>query len=706
MKPILQSESAECGLACLAMIAAHHGKHLSLHELRLRFPLSLRGCTLAQLSAMARELGMQSRPLRLELEDLSRLNVPCILHWDMSHFVILVRVARRSITIIDPGMGERRLSMKEASAHFTGIALEVFPAPSFEARSAGSGLSLRNLAGRVSGLGRALLLVFSLSLVLQVCIATAPFLIQLVVDQVLVAADVSLLKVICASFLMLMVLQVGIWWLRGAAVIHLSNSIGLQWSANVFGHLLRLPLDFFEKRNLGDVTSRLGAVQAIQRTLSTSFIEVVIDGFMAAITLVLMLVYSWKLAALTIAAVGLYFVLRAFAFDAIRSGTERQLVASALQQTYLLETIRGVQSIKIAGIEAARESGYLNLLGSTVNKDVKLARFTLGFNTASQLIFGLERIAVIGIGAQLALDSVFSAGMLVAYIAYREQFTQRAGGLIDKLVELRMLRLHGERLADIVLTVPEQDDPRSAWKRELADFSVEAHDVSFRYADGEPWVLHRCSFRIAAGESVAITGPSGCGKTTLVKVMLGLLVPTSGRILVGGVDINSLGRARYREMTAAVMQEDQLFAGSIADNISLGSDDYAPIEVEDAARMAAIHEDISRMPMGYHSLVGDMGTTLSGGQKQRVLLARALFRKPALVFLDEATSHLDIECENKVNSALGALRMTRVMIAHRPQTIASADRILVLDAGAVREDLSAPVATMLADLRGSHESSD
>ncbi len=410
-----------------------------------------------------------------------------------------------------------------------------------------------------------------------------------------------------------------------------------------------------------------------------------IDGVMAMVTLVLMLVYSWKLALVTLLAVALYLGIRAIAYRPMRDRTEQQLVAAAKQQTHLLESLRGMQSLKVAGEESVRRSTYENLLNDTVNQDVKLARMSLGFNTASQLVFGLERIAVIWIGARLALDNVFSVGMLVAYLAYKDQFAMRVSGLIDKWIEFRMLRLHGERLADIVLTPPEK---QHAQPHALppAEPSIEVEGLSFRYADGEPWVV-RTALYDCTGESVAIIGGSGCGKTTLVKLLLGLLTPSEGTIRIGGHDLHKLGPRTVRAMIGVVMQDDQLFAGSIADNIGFFDTDFDLERIKAAAQLAAVHEDIAAMPMGYHSLIGDMGSSLSGGQKQRIILARALYRQPKLLFLDEATSHLDVTRERLVNEAVKHLQLTKVIVAHRPETIASADRILVMEHGRIVQEV-------------------
>ena len=527
-------------------------------------------------------------------------------------------------------------------------------------------------------------MVLLLSLALQVFVLLAPFFMQWVVDQVLVSADRQLLIVLGIGFLLSMLLQVCIGILRGWAVVRISAQMGTQWMAGVFGHLLRLPMGYFEKRHLGDVVSRFGSVQTIQRTITTGFVEAVIDGMMALVTLSMMLLYSPRLAIVTLIAVALYLCIRLVAYRPLRERTEQQIVAAARQQSHLFESIRGMQSVKVARCEAFRQSAYLNLMGETINREVQLARLGIGFSSASQLVFGVERIAVIWIGALLALDSVLSVGMLIAYLAYKDQFSSRVAALIDRGFEFRMLRLHGERLADIVLTEPEEDLLESALPApERA--SIDVSGLGFRYAEGEPWILRDCNFNIEPGESVAIVGASGCGKTTLAKLLLGLLTAGEGEIRIHGRELRKLGASGYRQMVAAVMQDDHLFAGSIADNIAFGEEDPDPSRIEEAARLAAVHEEIAAMPMGYHSLIGDMGTTLSGGQKQRVILARALYRQPQLLVLDEATSHLDVGREHEVNAAVRGLNLTRIIIAHRPETIASADRVLELRDGRISE---------------------
>ncbi len=684
MKNIVQSEASECGLACLAMVAAHHGLDLGMAELRRRFPMSLKGLRLSQLVEIAGKLGLHGRALRLDMEGLPKLATPAILHWDLNHFVVLERVHRDRIVIIDPSLGRRTFPLSEVSRHFTGVALELEPGQDFTPETRREAVSLRRLTGPVRGLWRSLSLLLLLSLTLQVFVLVTPFYMQWVVDQVLVSADTSLLTVLGIGFAMLVLVQIAVSVLRGWTVVYLSARFGLQWMANVFAHLLRLPLDFFEKRHLGDIVSRIGSVQRIQQTITTNFVEAMVDGLMAVATLAMMLAYSPLLVLVTFVALMVYLGLRMATFRRFRDGSEQQLVEAARQQSHFFETVRGMQSIKVSGIESQRRSAYLNLLHRTIDREVWLARLDLLFSQSNALVMGLERVIVIWIGASLTLGGTFTVGMLIAYLAYKEQFTQRVATLIDRMMEFRMLRLHGERLADIVMAEPEPVEHMIA----LPDKPplIQARALSFRYADGEPWVVTNCDLDIASGESVAIAGPSGCGKSTLVKLLLGLLTPVAGEIRIDGVPLKQLGPANFRGIAGVVMQDDQLFAGSIGENISLFGDTWDQERIEEAARRAAVHDDIVAMPMGYHSLIGDMGSSLSGGQRQRILMARALYRRPMVLILDEATSHLDVERERLVNAAVSALTLTRIIVAHRPETIASADRVLVMEAGRIVRD--------------------
>jgi ATP-binding cassette subfamily B protein RaxB len=478
---------------------------------------------------------------------------------------------------------------------------------------------------------------------------------------------------------------------RSWAVLALSASLNLQWLVNVFAHLLRLPVAWFEKRHSGDIWSRFGAVQQIQRTLTTSFIEAVLDGLLVLMTLVMMLLYSAQLTAVALAAVLGYGLLRWGLYRPLRRASEEALVFEARQSSHFLESLRGVQAIKLFNAQGDRHSRFSSLVVETMNAQLTVRKLELVLAVLHRLLFGLERVAVIWMGALLVIDQKLSLGMLFAFFAYKETFAGRVSALVDKAVELKMLRLQGERLADIVLTAPEADAAAPA--REL-DGGLELRDVRFSYSDGEAEVLRGVNLKIEPGESVAIVGPSGCGKTTLLKLMLGVHAPTSGEVLVGGVPLGRAGLRAWRDHVGVVMQDEPLFSGSIVDNISFFSPEPDLAWVQACARLASVHDEIEAMPMGYHTLIGDMGAALSGGQKQRLLLARALYKRPKILFLDEATSSLDVERERAVNQAIRQLSLTRVIVAHRPETIHSAGRVVALHEGRVAQDLrSVPSST-------------
>ncbi|WP_343604179.1 peptidase domain-containing ABC transporter [Roseateles sp.] len=694
--PILQSEVAECGLACLAMIATTHGQATTLQDLRRRFPVALKGMKLRDLLEVAAGIGFSGRPLKLDLPFLAKLSLPCILHWDMNHFVVLARVHRASVTVLDPAVGERRLSLDEVSAHFTGVAVELTPNADFKPAAPPPRVSLAALTGKVLGLRQSLVQILLVALVLELFAIVAPLCNQLIIDDVLTSGDRDLLKVLLIGFGLLLVTQTALGLARSWMLVLLTQTLSLQWRGNTFAHLLRLPVGFFERRHLGDITSRFGAVDAIQKTLTTAAIEALLDGLMGVAALVMMLIYAWPLALVVIAAVLLYGLLRWAAYRPLRDAAAERLVVAARESTHFLETLRAMTPLKLFGREQERRAQWQNLIVEVQNRDVRTAKLSMAMSTANTFLFGVENLLVLFLGAGLILDGqqagtvTMTVGMLFAFLSYKGQFTGRVSALINYAVELRMLGLHAERLADIALEPPEPDEVPDHDLAHL-EASLELRDVSFRYGEREPWILRHVNLTVPAGQSIAITGPSGSGKTTLLKVLLGLLAPEEGEVRYGGMPMRQLGLRNVRRQIGTVMQEDVLLTGSLADNIACFDTQPDPERVQAAAMLAQIHEDICRMPMGYQTLVGDLGSGLSGGQKQRVLLARAIYRRPRILALDEATSHLDVTRERAVTANLARLPLTRLMIAHRPDTIAGAERVIVLEGGAV-DELPRPAA--------------
>lgn len=695
--PVLrQTQAAECGLTCIGMIAGYYGHHTDMVSLRQRFPTSLKGSTLANVMSFAQSMGMGCRAVRLELDELDKLNLPCVLHWEMNHFVVLKGIAKNRLIIHDPARGIRKVPMDEVSASFTGVALELYPGATFEKKNEKKSISMLSLIRNVSGIGSAFVQVALLSLALEFFGIITPFYMQWVMDQVLVSADRDLLTLLGVAFICITLFQNLISAMRSWVTTWFSSMLSVQWSSNLCAHLLGLPLSYFEERHVGDILSRFGSIGNIQSTLTGRFISSVFDGVMALVTLGVIFTYNATLTCVVVGLFLLYALIRWISFEPFRQANENQLMASAVVQSQLLESIRGVQAIKLNNKQDLRVSTYTNETVESTNKGITTQKLSIGFNTLQGTISGVGKIVLIWLAAAQVLDGNFTSGMLVAFISFSDQFISRSAGLINALIEFKMLRLHGERLSDIVLTEKEQNmESHIALAEETGPVRLDISDMTFRYSATDEEIFSDFSLSIAAGESVAIIGPSGQGKTTLAKLLLGLLKPNAGMISINGIDHTKLGMTHYRDLIGSVMQNDMMFAGSIMDNISFFDASLDKARVEWAARIAQIHGDIMAMPMGYNSMVGDMGSSLSGGQVQRVILARALYRQPRLLILDEATSHLDVARESAINDAIKHMSITRVIIAHRPETIMSADRIIQINRHGVTEITKAEFAALV-----------
>lgn len=683
---ILQNEIAECGLASIAMIASYYGHLLDMPAMRKRFSANLKGMNLQQLIELGDSLNLSSRALQCPIDEVHKLAIPCILHWDMNHFVVLTNVSgkgsKSTFSINDPAIGKRTLNLEEFSKHFTGICLELTPTSKFEKKQEREQMKLSQLWSKMSGLKSGLVKLFALSLVLQLFTLMTPYYMQWVVDEVLVSFDESLLTVLALGFAFIAIISVVTTAVRSWLILRLSSLLNMQMGVNLLRHLLRLPMNYFESRHVGDVVSRFGSLAQIRERITTGFVETLVDGVMALTVLVMMFVYSFKLTAVVLGAIAIYTIIRLTLYRPLHQATEEMIQSSAKEQSSFLENIRGMQTIKLFGNESQRQGIWQNRYADVINSEIRLGRLKISFDAINKLLFGLENVLVIYFAALLVMSNDLSVGMVLAFIAYKNQLTNRFANLIEQVIQFKMMRLHLDRISDIALTPLEQHCEGQATfnlnEEGKSSGEITLQDVCFSYDEGESAILTNVNLTINAGDSVAITGPSGCGKTTLMKIMLGLLQPTSGRVLLDGKNINQLGLKNYRKAIAAVMQDDTLLAGSIADNISFFDPQPNYPLIERSAQHAAINDDITNMTMGYNSMVGDMGSNLSGGQIQRLLLARALYQSPCALFMDEATSHLDSKNEAKISEQIQDLSMTRVMIAHRQETIEKAEKIFEL----------------------------
>lgn len=686
---ILQVEASECGLACLAMIMSYYGNYIDVTTFRQRESISIKGITLQNIIDIAQRNNLTTRPLRLEMEELNKLRLPCILHWSLNHFVVLTDVKTNGIMINDPARGKRKVLWGEINNEFTGVALEIAPDQNFTRKDERNNLHLRDLFRKTDGLKTTLFYLLLTSLGLEAISIVMPMASQVIIDEVIVTLDNGLLTTITVGIAILILLQMLISTARTWMVMLFSTRVSVQWNASLFEHLSKLPLDYFLKKHVGDILSRFGSLGIIQQTITTDMVQAVMDGLMAIGMFVMLIIYGKWLALVTLIAVILDGISRLMAYRPYKQASEEGIVYNAKKDSHLIETLRGMASIKLLGLRERRRARWLNLLVDAINVGLKTQRYDLIFGRINDSIFAIDRLIMLVIGAHYVMDNKMTVGMLVAFLSYKDQFTGRIGNLIGAAFKLKMLSIQSDRISDIVLTPTESEEnaiisiSNNNRLTEQLHINDQNHlvckNLGFRYSPAEPWIFRNINLKIPKGKSIAIVGASGCGKSTILKTMMGLTHPEKGDIYFNGRNILKESLDNYRQEIAGVLQDDGLFSGSIADNIC-GFDDKPDQEkIIECAQKAAILQDIMAMPMKFETFVGDMGSSLSGGQKQRVILARALYRQPAILFLDEATSSLDEPTEAHIATILDEMNITRIIVAHRPATVAHCDYVIVMD---------------------------
>ncbi len=677
---IYQTEAMECGLASMAMVAKYHGHKIDLNGLRQRFPVSLKGATLTQLINMANQLDLGPRALRLDLEDLPKLQLPAILHWDLNHFVVLKKVSGNKVHIHDPAIGAKVMTLKKFSDHFTGVALELTPVSGFTKQTARQTMRMSDLWRRLVGMKRGLLQLLILSIVLQIIVLASPFYLQLVIDEAVVKYDLKFLLMLALAFGGLAVIRVITQMMREWTILYFGYQMSFQMVANLFRHLIHLPTEFFEKRHIGDVLSRMRSTTPIQQALTQSVVAAIIDGIMAVITGIVIFLYSPLLGTIVLISVALLLLVTVAFYPVLRRSQEEMIVKEAFEATHRIESIRGSTAIKLFSAQSNRMAIWRNLYAEYVNAGIAHGKYGIIQRALQDGIAGLQMILVIYFGAKLILaegGGLFTVGMLFAFMSYRQSFTDAVISLFNKYIEFRLLGLHLERIADIAQSTPEDVGIADLLHDDMElRGDIEIRNLSFRYSPADPWVLENLNINIQAGEFVALTGQSGGGKTTLLKLMLGLYEPSEGEILIDGQPLTPTTRMTWRQKIGVVMQDDALLSGSIAENISFFDPKLDMERVQEAAKMAQIHDEIVAMPMNYLSMIGDMGSVLSGGQKQRVLLARALYKDPQILFLDEGTANLDKKTEKLIVDIIEDMPMTRVIVAHRQEFLRRVDKTI------------------------------
>lgn len=676
---VFQTEASECGLACLSMICSFYGKQVDLLQLRQQFNLSSRGVNLHAIKAIASELEMSSRALSVDLQELHAVRKPCILHWDFNHFVVLIKVDKNSAVIHDPAFGRRVISMPELSQHFTGVVLEVWPGTTFSVQKKQNRLKASTLLKNINGLMTSLAKIFFLSLVIELISLLLPVGTQLVTDNVIASGDYGLLNIICLGLFTLILLRLTISIIRSWTMLILGTLIDVQWSFSLFSHLIKLPTTFFERRKLGDIQSRFHSLDVIRATFTTGLTGSIIDTLMLMGLLVMMFLYNLQLSMIVVSFTAIYTFIRFATYRYYRQLSEEELIKEARLNSYFMETLYGIATIKIQGMTDLRINNWFNLFSDKVNTGIRLTRMDLFFGGVVSFIAACDQIVILWVSGRLMMDSHLTIGMFIAFNTFRSQFYDRINALINFIIQLKLINLYNERVADIALQEASSSTATSPLRLPHGALTLETQDLTYRYDNHADPIFSKLNLTIHAGESIAITGVSGAGKSTLMKVLCGLFEPSNGCVRINGIDIKQLGFEHYAERIACIMQEDKLFSGSIKENITGFRPDIDEQWMVQCAIASHIHNDILKLPMGYETLIGELGEGLSGGQKQRIYIARALYRKPGILFMDEATSHLDKTSESQVNQSIQEMNITRIIIAHRETTISSADRVFVIN---------------------------
>lgn len=677
---ILQADRSECALACLAMVAASYGYRASLREYRAKFRLSTRGMTLRRLLQCADHIGLEGRAVRIELDELAKLRVPAILHWDMDHFVVLKSVRRDRVTVIDPAAGTRHLSRSDVGGSFTGVALELAPAPEFAIKKDVQTLRLSAFLPAFRGLGRPLAVVFVLTLALQAFALLMPLNTQFTVDQGIRQGDMSIVALLAVGFGLVSIVSALTGYFRTLLVLYVGNTSAFRVVTGITHHMLRLSDTWFTGRHTGDILSRFGSATPIRRFLMTGAFAMLVDALLGLGALMIVFAYSWDLALAICAFIAAFAALNGSTYRRFRNLTHESITTGALENTALIENVERHRAIKLLGAEDHRENAWGERYVDSINASARLARFGAHVGLAGAFLGSGETLVMLLLGAQKVIDGEFTLGQLFAFSSYGAMLSGRVHALIGSLVGLRMLRLHQERIADIALEPREVATSRLGRKQELAG-RVELRGVSYSYNDEEGTVFEGIDLVVAAGEFVAIEGHSGSGKSTLVKLLCKLIEPSAGEILIDDVALRQLDTADYRRQLGVVMQDDDLFSGTLLENIAADDTDPDADRAQWAARMACIHDDIQRMPMQYSTLVGHMGSTLSGGQRQRLVIARALYRRPRLILFDEGTAHLNDSLQQQVLTNVLELGATVIAATHDPRVLERARRTVALRSG-------------------------
>lgn len=680
---VQQLESGECGVACLAMVLGYYGRDVSLEDIREVSGTGRDGTNAFGMLRAAARQRLRGRGVSVEADEVEALPRGTILHWEFNHFVVLDDVKGSIVHVVDPAQGRRRIPMEQFRRAFTGVALLLEPGEGFERqRLERKGIERYvRLALESKGL---LARIATTSLFLQLVALVLPLLVGALVDRVVPRRDYNLLTLLAAGLAGAAAFSFLTSFVRGHLLLQLRTRLDTRMVMDFMEHLAELPYRFFARRSTGDLLLRVNSHASLRELLTTSAISAILDGALVVTYLIAMLIASRSMAALVLALalvqIGLFLASRRRYQDLMSQGLQVQ----SASQSYLVQMLAGMETLKVAGAERRAVQHWSNLFADEVNVSIERGRLSALVDSLMGTLRIASPLAILLFGGWLVLEGRLTLGTMLALNALAASFLSPLASLVSTALEFQLAGSYIERIEDVMGTPAEREGRRMLAVPPLRG-NVAFEDVSFRYQANGPPVLHGVSIAIREGQTVAIVGRSGAGKSTLASLLLGLYEPEGGRILLDHRPLEDMDLAYVRGQLGVVTQRPYIFATTLRHNIAL-SDPHLPFDaLVHAAKLAEIHDDILTMPLGYDTVLGDAGASLSGGQRQRIALARALVREPAVLILDEATSELDSITESAIYANLATLRCTKIVIAHRLSTIVRADLILVMENGTIVE---------------------
>jgi ATP-binding cassette subfamily B protein len=684
---ILQMTPHECGAACLAMILGYHGHEISMSECRKHLRSGRDGLSARAIAQAGRDLGLRVRALSLEPEGLAQVRLPAIIHWNFDHFVVLVRWTPKSVDVVDPAIGRRRLTQEEFSAAFTGVLLAMEPGAGFQPQKMQGKLSwhgyLRQLL-QTPGTKNNLAQILGASAVLQALGLVFPLFTLVLVDIILPKQDFSALPILGIGMVVLALSNVIFTYLRSALALYLETRLDIEVMLGFFEHMLKLPFRFFQERTSGDLLMRLGSISIIREELTGQTVSAVLDAALVVVYLVILFVWQPIFGLMALAFGAIQIVLMLVSMRRLYELTERDIAAQAESQSYLVEALTGIATLKVAASEDRALGHWSNLFFKQLNISLKRTHLGMLIDVGREALDTLAPILLLWVGAAGVLNGTLTLGAMFAVTSLSITILGPLTSLVATAQQVQLVGAHIERIADVFETQPEQE-PQSVQPAPRLTGRIEVRNASFRYHPNAPWAIRRFSVAIEPGQKIGIVGRSGSGKSTLAMLLLGLYPLEEGEILYDGIPLSSMNYRTLRNQFGVVLQNTDLFSGSIRNNIGSHDPDVSLPQIREAARRAAIDDEIIQLPMGYDTVIAEGGADMAGGQRQRIAIARALVNEPPILLLDEATSHLDSMTESIVDQNLSDLNCTRIVIAHRLSTVRNADLILVLDQGVIIE---------------------